>query len=158
MFSSSRSSNIQVPLARVVHHNLTPSRQDAEPPRTLPTARQGASLRARRFWCARNLLFYPSSPRPSPPGEGESPSAFLKNRARDSPPSHPKTRNRDRINPLPGERIQVRAGVQLTFVPAESGAKVTALQTLSRWPGVLEFREASGLRRVYRRFPRSAGL
>ena len=42
--------------------------------------------------------------------------------------------------------------------PAESGAKATAVQTLTRLPDVLEPREASGLRRVHRRFSRSAGL
>ena len=35
---------------------------------------------------------------------------------------------------------------------SESGAKATAVQTLSRLPGVCELREASGLRRVHRRF------
>jgi len=35
---------------------------------------------------------------------------------------------------------------------AESGAKATAVQTLSRMLDALELREASGLRRVHRRF------
>jgi hypothetical protein len=35
---------------------------------------------------------------------------------------------------------------------AESGAKATAVQTLSRMLDTLEPREASGLRRVHRRF------
>jgi hypothetical protein len=39
---------------------------------------------------------------------------------------------------------------------SKSGAKATALQTLSRSPGVVEFREASGLRRVHRRFSLSS--
>ena len=34
----------------------------------------------------------------------------------------------------------------------ESGAEATALQTLTRLPGILEIREASGVRPVYRRF------
>jgi hypothetical protein len=34
----------------------------------------------------------------------------------------------------------------------ESGAEVTALQTLTRPPGVFAPREALGVRRVYRRF------
>jgi hypothetical protein len=36
--------------------------------------------------------------------------------------------------------------------PPQSGAEATALQTLARLLVVLEFREASGLRRVHRRF------
>jgi DNA-binding phage protein len=39
----------------------------------------------------------------------------------------------------------------LPAVP-KSGAEATALQTLARPPGLTELREASGLRRVYRRF------
>ena len=35
---------------------------------------------------------------------------------------------------------------------AKSGAKATAVQTLSRMLDALEMREASGLRRVHRRF------
>jgi hypothetical protein len=38
----------------------------------------------------------------------------------------------------------------------KSGAKATALQTLSRSPGIVELREASGLRRVHRRFSLSS--
>ena len=34
----------------------------------------------------------------------------------------------------------------------ESGAEATALQTLARLPDITELREASGLRRVYRRY------
>ena len=34
----------------------------------------------------------------------------------------------------------------------KSGAEATALQTLTRLPGILEIREASGVRPVYRRF------
>jgi len=45
---------------------------------------------------------------------------------------------------------------------SQSGAKATALQTLSRLPDILEYRKASGLRRVHRRFsinrPRVARL
>ena len=40
-----------------------------------------------------------------------------------------------------------------SFRPAsEGGAEATALQTLPRWPDVLELRAAFGLRRVHRRF------
>ena len=35
---------------------------------------------------------------------------------------------------------------------AESGAEATAVQTLTRLPGLTKPREASGLRRVHRRF------
>ena len=34
----------------------------------------------------------------------------------------------------------------------ESGAEATAVQTLARGPGILELREAFGVRRVHRRF------
>ena len=34
----------------------------------------------------------------------------------------------------------------------DGGAKATALQTLPRWPGAFDLREAFGLRRVHRRF------
>ena len=41
----------------------------------------------------------------------------------------------------------------------QSGAKATALQTLARWTGARELREASGVRRVHRRFsPERSGV
>jgi hypothetical protein len=41
-------------------------------------------------------------------------------------------------------------------VRPESGAKATAVQTLARPPGSFKLREASGLRRVHRRFSPTA--
>ena len=40
---------------------------------------------------------------------------------------------------------------QMILRPFQSGAEATALQTLTRLPGGLKFREASGVRRVHRR-------
>jgi hypothetical protein len=48
--------------------------------------------------------------------------------------------------------VDLEVPIRRESIAADSGAKVTGLQTLPRLPGDLELRKAFGLRRVHRRF------